>query len=159
LTASPDTCLESAATIRLKATGGYEGYLWNSFATPDSFYLVHSPGNYAVTVENICGAKTDTVHVYDQCVFPIYFPTAFTPNGDFLNDVLKVPWANKNKLRRLSIYNRWGQLVFTTTTPGAGWDGKYKGLPQPTGVYIYFLEMEGLAGQRLDQKGTVTLIR
>jgi gliding motility-associated-like protein len=159
LTASPDTCLESATTIRLKATGGYEGYLWNSFATPDSFYLVHSPGNYTVTVENICGAKTDTVHVYDQCIFPVYFPTAFTPNGDFLNDVLRVPWANKNKLRRLSIYNRWGELVFTTTTPGAGWDGKYKGLPQATGVYIYFLEMESLTGQKLEQKGTVTLIR
>jgi gliding motility-associated-like protein len=159
LTASPDTCLENASGIKLKATGGYDSYLWNRLSIKDSVYTVHSPGSYSVTVENMCGAKTDTIHVYDHCSFPIYFPNAFTPNGDFLNDILKVPEANKDKFRRLSIYNRWGELVFYTTTQGNGWDGKFNGIPQPTGVYVYFLEMEGLSGQRLNQKGTVTLIR
>ena len=97
--------------------------------------------------------------MYDHCDFPIYFPTAFTPNGDFLKDVLKVPDLNKNKLRRLSIFNRWGQIVFSTNNPGIGWNGTMKGIPQPVGVYIYYLEMEGLSGQRLNQRGTVVLIR
>jgi gliding motility-associated-like protein len=72
---------------------------------------------------------------------------------------LRVPSANKNKFRRLSIYNRWGQLVFYTTTSDAGWDGKFNGVAQPTGVYIYFLEMETLGGEKVNQKGTVALIR
>jgi gliding motility-associated-like protein len=159
LNGSPDTCLENASSIQLRATEGYDSYLWNNVATPNPFYSVRSPGNYLVTVENICGAKTDTIHVYDHCNFPIYFPGAFTPNGDFLNDVLKVPGTNKNKLRHLSIYNRWGQLVFYTTKPGEGWDGKFKGILQPIGVYVYFLEMEGVSGEKLNQKGTVVLIR
>ena len=159
LTASPDTCLESPAGVRLKAAGGYDSYSWNGLVIPDSVYTVHSVGTYWVTAENICGSKTDTIHVYDHCKFPIYFPTAFTPNGDGVNDVLRVPVANKNKFRRLSIYNRWGQLVFYTTTTDAGWDGKFNGLAQATGVYVYFLEMETLAGEKVNQKGTVALIR
>ena len=108
---------------------------------------------------NRCGSKTDTIIVYDGCEFPIYFPSAFTPNGDLLNDILKVPELNKNKLRRLTIYNRWGELIFSTTNPYDGWNGKVKGVLQPAGVYIYYLEMESLSGQRLNQKGTVVLIR
>ena len=159
LVASPDTCLESPAGVQLRATGGYDSYSWNGLVIADSVYTVHSTGTYWVTVENICGSKTDTIHVYDHCKFPIYFPTAFTPNGDGVNDILRVPTANKNKFRRLSIYNRWGQLVFYTTASDAGWDGKLNGVAQPTGVFVYFLEMETLGGEKVSQKGTVALIR
>ena len=160
LAGSPDTCLENASAIQLRATEGYDNYLWNNnLSTNKPFYSVHSPGNYTVRVDNVCGSKMDTIQVYDHCSFPIYFPSAFTPNGDFLNDILRVPWANKNKLRRLSIYNRWGQIVFYTTNAGEGWDGKYKGIEQPVGAYIYFLEMDGLSGEKFNQKGTVVLIR
>ena len=157
---SPDTCLNNIASIKITATGGYDNYLWNNLTTTtDSFFFVSFPGNYSVKVENKCGAKSDTVHVYDECDFPIYFPTAFTPNGDFLNDQLRVPQANRNKLVRLRIYNRWGEIVFSTTITGKGWDGTFKGRPQPAGVYAYYLEMRGLSGHKLDQKGTVVLIR
>ena len=157
---SPDTCLNNIASVTLTATGGYDNYLWNNLTTTsDSFFFVTVPGSYTVAVNNICGSKTDTVHVYDQCDFPIYFPTAFTPNGDFLNDELRVPPANKNKLVRLRIYNRWGEIVFSTTIPGKGWDGKVHGIPQAAGIYIYYLEMQGLSGHQLEQKGTVLLSR
>jgi len=157
---SPDTCLNNIASVRLTATGGYDNYLWNNLTnTTDSFFYVTVPGNYTVTVNNMCGSRVDTVHVYDQCDFPIYFPTAFTPNGDYLNDELRVPPANKNKLVRLRIYNRWGGMVFTTTIPGKGWDGKVNGVPQAAGIYVYYLEMQGLSGHKLEQKGTVLLSR
>jgi gliding motility-associated-like protein len=159
LTASPDTCLNSNAVIQLRALEGYDTYWWNNMATSNPYTQVHSPGTYTVRVENMCGTKTDTIVVYDHCDFPIYFPSAFTPNGDYLNDILRVPYLNKNKLIRLSIYNRQGQIVFFTNNPNDGWDGSIKGLPQPSGVYVYFLEMQGLSGKKLTQKGTVTLIR
>jgi gliding motility-associated-like protein len=159
LLGSADTCLDNAAVIQLRATEGYDTYWWNGIATNKQTLEVHAPGTYTVRVENSCGFKTDTIVVFDNCDFPIWFPNAFTPNGDFLNDILKVPDMNRNKLKRLSIYNRWGELVFTTTRPGDGWNGTLKGIPQPTAVYVYYLEMEGLAGKKLNQRGTVVLIR
>jgi gliding motility-associated-like protein len=159
LIAPPDTCLDNASTIKLIATGGYETYLWNNISTSDSAYSVSQPGTYTVRVDNLCGSKTDTVQVYAKCDFPVYFPTAFTPNGDYLNDILRVPWANNNKLVRLRIFNRYGQLVYSTTRAGEGWDGNFKQEPQPEGAYTYILEMQGLSGKKIDQKGTVVLLR
>jgi len=159
LTTSPDTCLESAATLQLRAAEGYDTYTWNNIPGTNPFFSVYTPGNYTVTVKNICGVKTNTIHVYDKCSFPIYFPTAFTPNGDLVNDILRVPPQSKNKLIRMRIYNRWGQLVFSTTKQGDGWNGNMGGNPQPVGTYIYFLEMEGFSGQKINQKGSIVLIR
>jgi len=151
--------MNNESVITLIATGGYESYLWNNISTPDSSYPVTQPGTYSVTVENLCGSKTDTVQVYAKCDFPVYFPTAFTPNGDLLNDILRVPWANNNKLVRLRVYNRYGQMVYSTTQINEGWDGNYKNEPQPQGAYTYILEMKGLSGKKINQKGTVVLIR
>jgi gliding motility-associated-like protein len=159
LTASPDTCLNGNSDIQLRALEGYDTYWWNNIAGNNPYTQVRSPGTYTVRVENICGTKTDTIMVYDHCDFPIYFPSAFTPNGDNLNDILRVPYLNKNKLFRLSIFSRSGQLVFFTKNQNDGWNGSVKGLPQPSGLYVYYLEMEGLSGKRLNQKGTVVLIR
>jgi gliding motility-associated-like protein len=159
LITSPDTCLNTASSIQLRATEGYGNYLWNSTSLSNPFYSVSSPGTYTVKVENRCGTKTDSILVYANCDFPVYFPNAFTPNKDYLNDILKVPRQNKNKLLRLRVYNRYGQIIFQTTKLEEGWDGTFKGLPQPTGVYMYFLEMEGLSGKKANQKGTVVLIR
>jgi len=159
LAVTPDTCLNNTSIITVSATGGYENYTWNNTTTTDSSYSIHFPGSYSVTVENICGSKTDTVNVFDKCDFPIYFPNAFTPNGDFLNDNLRYPPENRNRLVRLKIYNRWGQLVFTTSIASKGWDGNFNGSPQPAGIYAYYLELKGLSGHKLNQKGTVLLIR
>lgn len=159
LTVSPDTCLNTASTIQLRASPGYEIYSWNNVDVTSNVYTVSAPATYTVKVQNKCGEKTDSIHVYDFCNFPIYFPTAFTPNGDFLNDVLRVPPQNKNKLIRLRIYNRFGQLIFTTTDANFGWDGRYNGKPQPIGAYIYYLEMQGFTGEKFSKHGTVVLLR
>ncbi len=156
---SPDTCLNNASSILLRASEGYDKYFWNNIILNRPSYSVNSPGIYTVKVENKCGAKTDSIAVYSNCDFPVYFPTGFTPNKDFLNDILKVPRQNKNRLRKLSIYNRYGQLIFQTAKFNEGWDGNYRGIPQSAGVYIYYLEMEGLSGKNINQKGTVVLIR
>lgn len=159
LSTSPDTCLNTAAVILLRASDGYDTYWWNNTRSDSAVYAVRVPGMYTVSVENKCGRKTDTVTVFDHCDFPIYFPNAFTPNGDLFNDILRVPPSNRNKLRYLRIFNRWGQLVFSTTQQAEGWDGRVRGVPLPAGTYIYYLEMESLDGKKLDQKGTVILIR
>jgi len=154
-----DTCLDNGMAITINATCGYESYLWNNQDIGDSSFIIQHPGNYSVKVTNVCGSKSDTTHVYDKCDFPIYFPTAFSPNGDFINDVLKVPELNINKLIRLRVYNRFGQIVFSTRSYKEGWDGRFKGIEQPVGAYVYLLEMQGLSGKKANQKGTFMLIR
>jgi len=59
----------------------------------------------------------------------------------------------------LKIYNRWGQLIFESTTPGVGWDGKYKNVQQGSGVYVFYITAEGFCNGKFEQKGTFALIR
>ena len=69
---------------------------------------------------------------------------AFSPNGDGLNDTYYVPVTNLSGVRsfHMDIYDRWGQLVYTSDDVTQGWDGKYKGTPQPEGVYVVFFSIE-----------------
>lgn len=84
--------------------------------------------------------------------------SAFTPNGDGVNDRAVVFGFGVAKLT-FRIYNRWGQLMFETATPLTGWDGKYNGKPQPMDAYGYTLEAEMITGEKVKRSGSITLIR
>jgi gliding motility-associated-like protein len=124
------------------------------------------PTNYVVTVTNNdgCIAK-DSVRVELICTKDIiYIPTGFTPNGDNLNDRFAILGAGIKSIRNLVIYDRWGRPVFERKNVdplnrNSSWDGKFKGEPQPTGAYIYVLDLECAAGEYFSYKGTVMLIR
>lgn len=88
-----------------------------------------------------------------------YLPTAFTPNGDGLNDVA-IPYLVKMKsLVSFSVFNRWGARIFYSQQEGKGWDGRSNGEPQPTGVYVWILEFMDNNNKKVTQKGTITVIR
>jgi gliding motility-associated-like protein len=89
----------------------------------------------------------------------IFVPTAFTPNQDGRNDLLRPIAAGMSSINYFSIYNRWGQLVFTTTTNGHGWDGRVNGVPQGSGTYVWMARATDYHGNTWFDKGTVTLIR
>jgi gliding motility-associated-like protein len=88
-----------------------------------------------------------------------YVPSAFTPNNDGKNERLKPYLIAIKQVYYFSVYNRWGQLVYTTTTQGEGWDGTIKGAPQPVGTYIWMLKTVDIVGNIYEKKGTSTLIR
>jgi gliding motility-associated-like protein len=88
----------------------------------------------------------------------IYVANAFTPNGDGRDDVLHVRSENIKTLK-FSIYDQWGELLFTSTNQQNGWDGTYKGSREPTGVYVYAVEAVMNDGTSVDKKGTVTLLK
>ena len=107
----------------------------------------------------VCDGETftDTVTIF---VIP-YIPTAFTPNGDGLNDqffILGLPPENITKFN-LQIFDRWGQVVFSTTDIREGWDGTFKGAGCPDGVYPWVIYYEDNKKTRTSNKGTVMLIR
>lgn len=89
----------------------------------------------------------------------LYFPTIFTPNGDLLNDVLKIEGADYVKSYDLTIFNRWGELVFKTNNPKDYWDGFYKNEELPVGAYPYDIVIIDLTGNKISKKGVVQLIR
>lgn len=160
LSLGADQCFEEKDSIVLQATEGYESYNWmNSPVASGSSFTVRKPGTYYVRVSNICGSKTDSITVYKECDFPIYVPSAFSPNGDGKNDVFGVPDMNKNNFVSLKIFNRWGQLIFNSKDAGKGWDGTVNHTPQATGIFVYYVEMKGLSGKKLSQKGTLLLVR
>lgn len=99
-----------------------------------------------------------TITVLANC--PIAVATAFTPNGDNINDYLYPLNAYHITTLRFSVFNRWGQLVFQSNNISSKWDGTFKGIPQPTGVYIWRLSYISTASQKqYVQNGTTVLIR
>lgn len=98
------------------------------------------------------------LRVLNNCFIAV--PTAFTPDGDGLNDFLYPNNALKAKDLEFKVYNRWGQLVFSTRNWQEKWNGKISGLPQAPGVFVWFLRYTHITtGQKIFQKGTTTLIR
>ena len=101
----------------------------------------------------------DAINVTVDCK-DVYFPTAFTPNGDTKNDLFGVR-GNISSLTnyQLSVFNRNGELIFSTTTPLQKWDGTNKGKMLDNATYIWFANYS-INNQPLQmQKGTITLIK
>lgn len=88
----------------------------------------------------------------------VFVPNAFTPNGDGNNDMLMV-FGPDIKSLTFRVYNQWGQLYFISTQQSLGWDGTYKGVKQPVGVYVYYLDGVLNNGEPVKMKGTITLLR
>lgn len=89
-----------------------------------------------------------------------YIPTAFTPNGDGLNDLFRIRGIKDQKIVDFKVYNRWGEMVYDYKTGDAqGWDGTIDGKPADMGVYHYSIIMARLGNVDVVHKGDVTLIR
>ena len=89
----------------------------------------------------------------------VYVPHAFTPNGDGVNDYFSVFGTGLQSVG-MKIFNRWGEKVFDSgSDQWASWDGTYQGVLQPTGVYVYYIELVYLDGSSAMKEGSITLIR
>ncbi len=99
------------------------------------------PGVYNVTYAvgagdcMLPGEHLQTI-VIEDCVGSVYIPNAFTPNGDEINDLFGLVGMGIESMR-LDVFNRWGELIFTSERQETGWDGSYNGTMVPDGVYTY----------------------
>lgn len=120
--------------------------------------LVNYGGDYVVTAVNMCGSASDTITL-NQIFCDIWIPNAFTPNGDGLNDLFRV-LGNIGRLNGFvfSIFNRWGERVYTTQNKLQGWDGTYKGVPAQFGTYVYLLQYN-VDNRQYIRKGNFQLLR
>lgn len=109
------------------------------------------------TDANHCKA-IDSVLVQVDFESYVFVPSAFTPNGDGRNDVIRPVPACGFRVLYWEIYNRWGEKVFQSWN-STGWNGSYKGLPADIGTYFYFLKGETRDGKHSELKGEISLIK
>ncbi|MEL7120288.1 MAG: gliding motility-associated C-terminal domain-containing protein, partial [Bacteroidota bacterium] len=121
---------------------------------------------YRLTAADSLGCfRTDFVTVTVDKSRDLYAPTAFSPNGDGINDFfLPQPGPNVANIRSMNIYSRWGSLIYTGTNldlnnPNSGWNGKVGTEDVPVGTYVYAMEVEFKDGEVVIVQGDVALIR
>lgn len=166
-----DTSVVLGQPLQLNGTGS-DYFLWSGYPVGESLWLSHldiaNPTalpqddiNYVLTTTDTIGCfDKDTIRVHLYKVAPdFYVPTGFSPNGDGTNDILKPLALGLKSVDAFKVYNRWGQLLFTTSRIGIGWDGRFGGAEQAPGTYVWYAEGTDYKGQKLFKKGTVVLIR
>ncbi|MCS6934101.1 MAG: PKD domain-containing protein [Chitinophagales bacterium] len=123
-------------------------------------HIYYTIGWHTVCLTAVNGICTDTFckRIYIRFTKMIGVPNAFSPNGDGINDVVKVEGKGIVKLV-FRIFNRWGEKVFESTDQSIGWDGYYKGVLQEMDAYAYYVEAELINGENVLLKGNITLLR
>jgi gliding motility-associated-like protein len=167
--AGNDTTVVINQPLQFNATGG-TSYVWS----PPTFLSNPNVGNpvgvyngvvdsirYKVYVSNTLGCSdSDEVLVRIFKTIPdIFVPTGFTPNGDGKNDVFRPLLAGIKKLEYFRVYNRWGQLVFTTSEQNKGWNGMVGGKPQDSGTFVWMVSGTDYLDRPIRKKGSVVLVR
>ena len=144
----------------LTSSKSFVSYFWSTGATTPSITVTTS-GNYWLEVPygNTCKSRADIKVLPKKCNQQFYFPTAFTPNADGKNDLLKPVIYGQVLQYKLTIYNRWGQIVLHSTNPASGWDGKWQGKLQESNVYIWMCTYQLVGEAVKTEKGTVMVIR
>ncbi len=164
--AGEDQYILLGSYVMITASGG-ESYTWTpveslsdpniynplSYATENTTYYVYG------TDENGCTGM-DSVHVILRDDAIIGIPNAFSPNSDGINDFFQAIAIGTVASFDLTIYNRWGELVYQNNTDlTKGWDGKVEDKVQPIGSYIYKFKAIDGEGTPLNYQGNFTLVR
>jgi gliding motility-associated-like protein len=160
-------------------SGTYEIYRITGNSEPE---LIRSFSNYdhieddieLLQGQNLSGKFCYFVRVYKEgeteyysqsnteCIYlelKIYIPQAFTPNDDGINDLFLPVFSFLPKEYELKIYNRWGNIIFETSDPSKGWNGKQSnGKPAPSGSYIYLLKIKTEDNQTVQKRNNITVI-
>ena len=164
-----DTAIGMRRPLQLHAIDvnniGFNSYVWsplfglsNPFI-PNPLAILDRDMTYYIHANTLFGCEAfDTINIK---VYPdpeIYVPNAFTPNNNSINDQLKAIPVGMKAFHFFRIYNRFGEMVFSTADPLIGWDGKIKGKLQNTGTFVWMAEAVDYRGNLIQRNGTTVLI-
>ena len=161
-----DTTILPGGQIRLRAVlqGDARSWQWSpagELDDPSSLTPLTAPLT-ATTAFRLTVISMDGCTVEKDALVRVFYqlsmPGSFTPNGDGHNDIFRIPPAVSIQLEEFSIFDRWGNKLFSTRNVGDGWDGTLKGKACAPGVYVYFIKGTSVKGQVLS-KGAVVLVR
>lgn len=118
-----------------------------------------APGEYEIQMQSVGGC--DSTVFLSLSFYNLFAPTAFSPNGDGLNDYFSLYGEDIMAINQLTIFNRWGKVVYVEqgASQGDGWDGTAKGIPQPEGVYVFVADVLFDDGKVRRNSGSVALLR
>ncbi len=152
--------------VRELGTAGVTSYVWtpatylSNPAIADPIATLPFDFHYFVT-----GTTPDGCEGMDDIIIKvykgpdIYVPSGFTPDNNGKNDVLRAIPVGIKEFRFFRVFNRWGQVIFSTQDPTRGWDGRINGIEQSTGTYVWVAEAIDFTGKQINRKGVVTIIR
>ncbi|MBC5993980.1 Ig-like domain-containing protein [Pontibacter cellulosilyticus] len=158
--AGEDVTIIQGRTVELRASGG-DTYVWEpaeGLSDPNVPNPVASPDKtttYTVTVTTAEGC-VDTDEVTVEVIPAITVPNAFTPNRDGVNEIWEIENIQNYPEARVEVFNRWGNLIFTSNGYGTPWDGTYKGEDLPVATYYYMIYLNK---SEKPISGHVTIIR
>lgn len=132
-------------------------FLWST-GDVEHYTTVDESGVYYISINNQCEYFTDSVEVIFDCSSNLYVPNAFTPDGGGLNDVFYAEGYGIQEFEML-IFDRWGEIIFTSSDMSVGWDGTYFGQNSPIGVYVYKIKTVSITNITREHIGHVTLVR
>jgi gliding motility-associated-like protein len=161
-----DTTILPGTQLLLKAAiqGNAQTWQWSpaselidpSSVTPLTVPITHTT-NFRLTVFSPEGCPTYK-DVLVSVFYKLSMPNGFTPNRDGNNDVFRIPPFVTLQLEEFTIFDRWGNRIFSTKDIAMGWDGTWKGRDCAAGVYVYIIKGKTIQGEVLS-KGTVILVR
>ncbi len=159
-----DTTILEGDVLLLDATFPDAQYLWQDGFT-GAIYAASDSGWYWVEVSTHCGLAIDSLYFdyYIDLDCFVTVPNAFTPNGDGKNDTFKPILNCDATVYEFSVFNRWGEMVFTSNSQVEGWDGGSSKTADPPDVYVwqlvYKIQININKFIESAEKGTVTLVR
>jgi gliding motility-associated-like protein len=146
--------------LTLTAAWG-ESFLWMPGGEVTQSIQVTAGGTYVVTVSDQYHCQSSgRVIVKEYCETTLFLPNAFSPNGDGLHDDLEI-FGRYFTNFKITIFNRWGEIIFISTDRNIRWDGMYRGEEMPIGTYPWMVTYESIfdPGKAYQAKGSITVVR
>jgi gliding motility-associated-like protein len=164
--AGKDTLAVKGAQHQLQGSGG-TSYEWSSPtaiilnpALKNPFVVLNNDANFYLKVSDAIGCEgLDSVFVKVYNGPQYYVPNAFSPNGDGQNDIFRAIPVGISNTTYFRVFNRYGELLFETNQWLKGWDGTFKGKPQPSGSYVWSIKGTDKDRKVVELQGSVILIR
>jgi gliding motility-associated-like protein len=159
----PDQVLLPGETLLLDAGAGFDQYLWQDGNTAQTYLLeadqadVSSPWYWVEVWDGPC-KNSDTLLLE---VFRVKVPNVITPNGDGVNDTfspMEDGWSGINQ-HHIEVYNRWGNLLYTTYDPDFEWEGKFEQTDLAEGVYFWLAWFTDICGNETEENGVVHIVK
>ncbi len=133
----------------------------NIYSDSIVYHIYEEPGyygfDYLVTNEYEC-TNTSQQQIWIKPDFLFFPPNSFTPNGDGLNDDFFIKVAGIKEYN-IKLFNRWGEMYFSSDNSENGWNGEFKGTNAPEGIYTWKVKLKTIDYHNYEQVGKVNLIR
>jgi gliding motility-associated-like protein len=160
---APDCISAGKVWFTITPDNGNNKIIYNNDTLSSAFQftdLSEGSHHFSIVDEYFCELDSKDINLsLEGSCDTLYFPSAFTPNNDGKNDLFKGLGNRSVRDYQLTVYNRWGQKVFSSNNVLQGWNGKVGDMEQNSGIYVWIATYKNTNGELRNRKGTVVLLR